>query len=263
MLTLNKDKHSQPIGKGAGILDRVRIDTPLSRTGSHYALIPERLISKLSGGGLRVMAAICGLHRPSRALKLTFRELADSLSQPDSRGTRSRMCSRTLAGHLGGLRDLGLVHAHAITPTALALPSHGERFARVPLGRISVMSGATFRPLAACLLHTDRKGRRRVSWRWLAGYLECSRRTVMHHVAKLRSIGIPLARRVFRRAAKTFTCGLKKLAHLSRKVVSRKEVLSNEGKKARHGPLTVTEFEDRRRKAQAQLAHLIAQEAPA
>ena len=70
----HEDKHSQLIGKGAGILNRVTIDTPATQPGSHYALIPARMLLALSGGELLVLAVLLSQRRSNgtflRALTL-------------------------------------------------------------------------------------------------------------------------------------------------------------------------------------------------
>ena len=101
MPTLNKDKHSQPIGKGAGILDRVTIDTPATQTGSHYALLPARMLLALPGGELLVLAVLLSQRRSNGTFlrPLTFSELARSIGfcGKDTRGAH-RQPARSRAG---------------------------------------------------------------------------------------------------------------------------------------------------------------------
>ena len=251
MPTLHEDKHSQPIGKGAGILSRVTIETPATQPGSHYALIPARMLLALPGGELLVLAVLLSQRRSNGTFlrSLTFGELARSIG----------FCGKTLGAHIASLRSRGLVHPSELKPTAEAITKRGERFAKVRTDRASVTGCAAFRLHAALRLFTDSKGGLRASRRYLASAIGRSTRTTRRLIGELRAVGYAIPARVYAGAANTFRSGRKKVSAISSEL-SRKSVRTR-SKQPR--ALTETEVANRKRKARSQLARLIAQEAPA
>ena len=251
MLTLDQDKHSQLVGKGAGILGRVTIDTPATQSGSHYALIPARMLLALTGGELIVMAVLLSQRRSNGTFlrSLTFGELARSIG----------FCGKTLGAHIASLRSRGLVHPSELKPTANAITKKGERFAKVRTDRASVTGCAAFRLHAALRLFTDSKGGLRASRRYLASAIGRSTRTTRRLIGELRAVGYAIPARVYRGAENTVRSGRRFLAAQIRKA-SRKKCYT---RFKQHKALTVNEIENRKRKARSQLARLMAQEAPA
>ena len=213
MLTLHEDKHSQPTGKGAGILDRVRIETPATQSGSNYALLPARMLLTLPGGELLVLATLLSQRRTNRTLlrPLTFGELARSLG----------FCGKTLAVHVDSLRARGLVHPSELKPTAEAITKRGERYARVRTDRASVTGCAAFRLHAALRLFTDSKGNLRVSRRYLAGAIGRSTRTARRLIGELRAVGYSIPVRVYSFAEKTVRSTRKKTVRHIRKEIKK------------------------------------------
>lgn len=201
---------------------------PMGRLGCRFALIPERLLS-LPPGELLALALLLSAWRPRGALNVPFRLLGESLG----------FCSRTTGAHVASLRARGLIRADVLAVTPKALPSKGEHFAKVPVDRAGRLSPAAFRTFAWSRRFTDPRGRRRVSWRWLADRMGVSRRTVTSNVRALREAGVRLSRRVFRRAAQTFPSLRRERSRHSREHVSKglaRAVSGTAGKRSK--PLT-------------------------
>ena len=251
MPTLHEDKHSYLIGKGAGILSRVTIDTPATQTGSHYALLPARMLLALPGGELLVLAVLLSQRRSNGTFlrALSFIELARSTG----------FAGRTLTAHIDSLRARGLVHPSELKPTAKAITKKGERYAKVRTDRASVTGCAAFRLHAALRLFTDSKGGLRASRRYLASAIGRSTRTTRRLIGELRAVGYSIPARCFSGMAKTVRSTRQKLSAISLEV-SRKGVRT---RSKQHSALTTAEVEERKRKARAQLVRLMAQEAPA
>ena len=70
-------RKSERPGSGQGSLSRVSIETPATKTGSHYALLPARLFC-LPDGAFALLASLVSLHRGERPLTLSAKELAVS-----------------------------------------------------------------------------------------------------------------------------------------------------------------------------------------
>lgn len=166
----------------------------MGRIGCRYARVPERLLRELPPGELLILCLILSAWRPVGAMEISFRDV----------GEASGFCSRTAGAHVASLRRRGLVAEDRLRALPAARAALGERFAAVPIDRAGRVPPAAFRTFAWSRLYTDRHGRRRVSWRWLASAMQVSRRTVTANVAALRRSGVQLAARVFRRSEKTF-----------------------------------------------------------
>ena len=267
MQTLSEFNSSDPQNRGteilppdasrrndAGILSRVSIETPATKPGSNYALLPERLLC-LPGGELLVLAVLLSQRRSNGTFlrPLTFGELAASLG----------FCGKTLGAHVASLRAKGLVHHADLKPTPEAITKRGERYARVQTNKASVTGAAAFRLHAAVRLFTDAKGNLRVSRRYLADTIGRSTRTARRLLGELRAVGYAIPARVYTFAEKTVRSTRKKLAAISVKR-SRKSVHTpSEQPKTLNGPLTNAEVESRKQKARAQLATILRQHAPA
>ena len=195
--------------------------SPLGRRGVCYMPMPDRLIRTLPGGELALLTLIGSTWRPrGKGLKFSAREFGESLG----------CSSRTLYAHLAVLRDRGLVHGERMEITAKAHPKR-ERFGKL-FAWVACQPGVTsepFRTYARSVVNTDKQGRRRASWRWIAKQYGRSRQSIMVHVKALREAGIPLAKTVFKGAiTKTFTSLRNKARQLSGKNKSRKKALSHD-----------------------------------
>ena len=252
MPTFQQAKPDSSGRKDSCVLSRVIIETPATRTGSAYALLPARLLS-LPGGELLVLAVLLSQRRSNGTFlrPLTFGEVGRSIG----------FCGRTLAAHLASLRAQGLVHLDEIKPTAEAITKRGERFAKVRTDRASVTGGAAFRLLAGVALFTDARGNLRVSRRYLASSIGRSTRSARRLIGELRAVGYSIPERVYSFSEKTVRSARKKLAALSRKTSRQRFHTRAEQPKTLNG-ITEAEIEDRKRKARAQLAWL-AHHAPA
>ena len=237
--------------KSADVLSRCIIETPATKTGSSYALIPARLLC-IPSGELLVLAVLLSQRRSNGTFlrPLTFGELARSIG----------FCGKTLGAHVASLRAKGLVHHAELKPTPEAITKRGERYARVQTDKASVTGSAAFRLLAGVALFTDAKGNLRVSRRFLASTIGRSTRTARRLLGELRAVGYAIPARVYTFAEKTVRSTRKKLAAISGKR-SRQSVHTPSEK--RNGPLTDAEIEQRKRKARAQLATILKQHAPA
>ena len=136
--------------------------------------MPDRLIRTLTGGELALLTVIGSTWRPrGKGLKFSAREVGEALG----------WCSRTLYAHLAVLRDRGLVHGERMEITAKAHPKR-ERFGKL-FAWIACQPGVTsesFRTYARSAVNTDKQGRRRASWRWIAKQYGRSRQSIMTHV---------------------------------------------------------------------------------
>ena len=239
---------------GQDPLSRVSIETPATKPGSNYALIPARLLC-LPGGELLVLAVLLSQRRSNGTFlrSLTFGELAASLG----------FCGKTISAHVASLRAKGLVHHAELKPTSEAIKKRGERYARVRTDLASVTGAAAFRLLAGVALNTDDKGNLRASRRYLAGAIGRSTRTARRLLGELRAVGYSIPARVYSGAEKTVRSFRKKLAAILLKT-SRKSVHTHsEEHKTRNGSLTAAEVEGRKQKARAQLATILRAEAKA
>ena len=237
--------------------------SPLGRLGVRYMPMPDRLIRTLTGGELALLTVIGSTWRPrGKGLKFSSREIGEALG----------WCSRTLYSHLAALRDRGLVHGERMEITEKARREKRERFGKL-FAWVACQPGVTsepFRTYARSTVNTDKQGRRRVSWRWIGKHYGRSRQSIMTHVKALREAGVPLARRVFKGGlTKTFTSLRNKARQLSGKTRSEEKALSHDRfstaqqPKTLNRPLTNAEVESRKQKAQAQLATILKQHAPA
>ena len=266
MQTLSEDKLSAPQNRGtetlppdssgrkdAGILSRVSIETPATKAGSSYALLPARLL-RLPGGELLVLAVLLSQRRSNGTFlrPLTFGDLARSMG----------FCGKTVATHVASLRAQGLVHHAELKPTAEAITKRGERFAKVRTDRASVTGCAAFRLLAGVALNTDAKGNLRASRRYLASTIGRSTRTTRRLLGELRAVGYSIPARVFAGAERTVRSFRKKLSAISGKRSRKRFHTHSEQPKTLNGSLTEAEVEQRKRKARAQLATILKQ-APA
>ena len=196
--------------------------SPLGRRGVCYMPMPDRLIRTLPGGELALLTLIGSTWRPrGKGLKFSEREFGDSLG----------WCSRTLYSHLAVLRDRGLVHGERMEITAKAHPEKRERFGKL-FAWIACQPGVTsepFRTYARSAVNTDKQGRRRASWRWIAKQYGRSRQSIMVHVRTLRQAGVPLAITVFKGGiTKTFTSLRNKARRLLGQNKSIKKALSHD-----------------------------------
>ena len=248
-----EERTHRPVS-GQGPLSRVSIETPATKAGSNYALIPARLLC-LPSGELLVLAVLLSQRRSNGTFlrPLTFGELARSIG----------FCGKTLGAHVASLRAKGLVHHAELKPTAEAITKRGERYARVQTNKASVTGSAAFRLLAGVALNTDAKGNLRASRRYLASTIGRSTRTTRRLLGELRDVGYSIPQRVFTFTENTVRSTRKKLSAISGKKRSGQKFQPSEEPKTRNGPLTVAEVEQRKRKARAQLATILRQHAPA
>ena len=248
-----EERTHRPVS-GQDPLSRVTIETPATKPGSNYALLPERLLC-LPGGELLVLAVLLSQRRSNGTFlrPLTFGELARSLG----------FCGKTLGAHVASLRVKGLVHHAELKPTTEAITKKGERYAKVRTDRASLTGCAAFRLLAAVALFTDAKGNLRVSRRYLAGTIGRSTRTARRLLCELRAVGYSIPARVYTFAENSVRSTRKKLATISVKRSIKRCYTRSEQPKTLNGPLTNAEVESRKQKARAQLATILRQHAPA
>ena len=231
--------------------------SPLGRRGVRYMPMPDRLIRTLPGGELALLTVIGSTWRPrGKGLRFSAREFGEALG----------WCSRTLYSHLAVLRDRGLVHGERMEITAKAHPEKRERFGKL-FAWIACQPGVTsepFRTYARSTVQTDKKGRRRASWRWIGKHYGRSRQSIMTHVKALREAEVPLAIRVFKGGlTRTFTSLRNKARHLSGKKESRKKALSHDRflTAQQPEPMSAEAFERERERQRGLIAGILRAEA--
>ena len=195
------------------------LETPALALGCSYAMIPRSAILELPPGPLVTLGILASLRRKTRWLTLTGAELAASTG----------WCPRTVRAHKRELERLGYLRPGTHILTAKAGP--GRRFARVDIRRWPVLGAAACRVLAGMSLFTDRRGRLRVSRRYLARLLGCTARTIRRGIRAAREAGLTIAKRLRRGPEKTVRSLRRKLSGHHENVIRGRPTASPERRK--------------------------------
>ena len=126
-------------------------------------------------------------------------------------GRATGFCSKTLAVHVASLREKGLVDPDVLRAAPDALTRAGERHATLAVRDLMKQpTAAPFRLYVLVRLHTDSRGRLRVSRAYLAERLKRTTRTVRSLFVALREFGIPTPAGLYTSVEKTFRSTRKK-----------------------------------------------------
>ena len=186
------------------ILGRVVVDTPLSRIGSHYAILDRPHIERWGRGAFLVtLCALAALLRRShrKTLGLTVRGLAESTGLfPD-----------TIRRHLKAFEAEGLavMEDGGVWRPTQALRHRKGHYARVDVHNLEntlrAVGWAGFRLWCWDRLYTTREGKLTVQFQRLAEVVGVSRTTIWRGYAALRAAGIRCGTRVLEAVVKTAT----------------------------------------------------------
>ena len=156
------------------------LDTPATRTGSHYALVPARAVRSLSGGALKLLSVLASLRRKKVTLTLAYAELVESVG----------CCERSFRTYRRSLEEHGFLRPRSLVLTRRA--RKGRHYARLDTRKLALATPAEWRAYAVCRLFADRNGRMTKAWSQIAVYLGVTARQVRRLLAGLRLLGITI-----------------------------------------------------------------------
>lgn len=167
-------------------LSAFKIETPATKSGSAYALIPARAVTELSPHAVKMLGVFASLERPSGALRMTAKERMASTGMSKSSFYRAR--NELIAG---GWMDSQYALCDQLKPKKVAASGW---YARVQVTKWSVLPAQVCRAMAGLALYTLKNGKGRGSYRIVARFLRISTRTLRRHLAAARNMGVRVIR---------------------------------------------------------------------